>query len=834
MDDDRDIDELLKHGPWLEQLARSLVRDPHAADDVVQSTWLSAIRRPPGSSTRIRAWLRTVLFNQVRQASRSRERRLRHESLAAPRVSDLDQDMSKANDLRAELTEAFNGLEEPYRTVLRLHFFDGLTSAQIASRLRIPAATVRGQVMRGLQRLRAELERRHPGQSIEVIVLPLLLSQGDRIAPQGSSTTTTRVTRRSWLTNPLVPLSAGLLAGAVWLFVRDTDAAAAVEESIVEAELPPPVNPLESSVAPSSEAARAPAQPVIEPAASVEPAPRAPERLVLEVKVRDASGSKRGDAAVLVFDRSSATFEEIGRTDVHGVARVAIDPDDVGAWGGKGSSGRVALRASAPGWAVSDVVLAASSRGDRPVELVLPTRETVIAGRVVDDEGRAIAAADVELGYAQANQLSGLADADPSLPQPVRVVTDENGRFVADRVDGSGGRVRVHVSREGWLPTFVEQAVDGERERDCTIVMTSGGTVRGRVRSSSGDAVPGARVWYEPAEQGGDAAYRLVGYVPRVRGWCTSTVADEQGSFELRAIPPGPRLLWAQDPADPTRLAYETLEVPRGAAVEWDAELDVRQPFEVVVETGPLPREGWIVRLWFQGPAGRCIREGATDANGVVRFLDVCADKIDVSVFAADTGFLSARSRADRSLESSVRVVLDEPAEIAGRLLDAAGGVFQDGILRLVPKEGVAPWTQLSYDATTGVFEHALPAAAYVLIASHAGSNVPVAEFSLAPGMRHDLGALRLPKQGRVRIDGGGVAAPPGLEYRILQSEPALPPAINPRVEVGSWPPPEERAILPGKYALEIGSFLAKEMRVDRRVEIEIAEGELETVRVAR
>ena len=60
---------LLKHAAFLEQLARGLVRDPGLRDDLVQDTWIAAIRSPPREG-RVRGWLATVLRNAARKARR--------------------------------------------------------------------------------------------------------------------------------------------------------------------------------------------------------------------------------------------------------------------------------------------------------------------------------------------------------------------------------------------------------------------------------------------------------------------------------------------------------------------------------------------------------------------------------------------------------------------------------------------------------------------------------------------------------------------------------------------------------------------------------------------
>ncbi|HEU4615371.1 MAG TPA: carboxypeptidase regulatory-like domain-containing protein, partial [Kofleriaceae bacterium] len=51
-------------------------------------------------------------------------------------------------------------LAEPYRSTVLLHFFEGLTSVEIAHRLGIPASTVRGRLKTALEQLRAQLKAR--------------------------------------------------------------------------------------------------------------------------------------------------------------------------------------------------------------------------------------------------------------------------------------------------------------------------------------------------------------------------------------------------------------------------------------------------------------------------------------------------------------------------------------------------------------------------------------------------------------------------------------------------------------------------------------------------
>src|SRR5262245_25181628 len=80
------MEELLEHGDWVWRLARSLVRSDHDADDIVQETWVAALRRPPhpGASHASRsAWLTTVVRHAATRLHRSKDRRDRKELEAA-------------------------------------------------------------------------------------------------------------------------------------------------------------------------------------------------------------------------------------------------------------------------------------------------------------------------------------------------------------------------------------------------------------------------------------------------------------------------------------------------------------------------------------------------------------------------------------------------------------------------------------------------------------------------------------------------------------------------------------------------------------------------------
>src|SRR6187431_601686 len=77
------LDALLAHAGWARTLARHLVRDADAADDLVQRAWVAAIENPPASAIPPRRWLAAVLRNLAREMRRGEARRARREAVVA-------------------------------------------------------------------------------------------------------------------------------------------------------------------------------------------------------------------------------------------------------------------------------------------------------------------------------------------------------------------------------------------------------------------------------------------------------------------------------------------------------------------------------------------------------------------------------------------------------------------------------------------------------------------------------------------------------------------------------------------------------------------------------
>ncbi len=155
-------ESLLQHGPRLRALARRLVRDDHAADDLVQETWVRAVERGPASGGTPWQWLARVLRNLAFQDHRLDARRVERERAVARSESGGDE--RQRFGMHRELVEAIERLEEPYRQAILLRYFDALPPRKISARLGVPVKTVKTRLNRGLALLRAALDREYGGR----------------------------------------------------------------------------------------------------------------------------------------------------------------------------------------------------------------------------------------------------------------------------------------------------------------------------------------------------------------------------------------------------------------------------------------------------------------------------------------------------------------------------------------------------------------------------------------------------------------------------------------------------------------------------------------------
>lgn len=153
-------------------LARRITRDAHAAEDLVQETYLAAYaswrrhRRPD----RVEPWLATICLNLARSDFRRLRRRPPETLQADPGVTihaaaDTAWEALSSID-REAIHEALWGLPEPQRIAVTLMDINGLTASEVARVMKTPRGTVLSRVHRGRKALaalvRKEVEQREP------------------------------------------------------------------------------------------------------------------------------------------------------------------------------------------------------------------------------------------------------------------------------------------------------------------------------------------------------------------------------------------------------------------------------------------------------------------------------------------------------------------------------------------------------------------------------------------------------------------------------------------------------------------------------------------------
>jgi len=215
-------DEILAHTQYLRVLARRLAHDDSEAEDLVQETWIEALKSPLEGIARLRPWLVGVLRNVAREHQRGETRRRTREALAAePESTSADGDgllLERLESFR-ELAREVIELEEPYRGTIVACYFQGLSAQAVAERDGVPAATVRSRHLRALGQLRERLDRRYGSRSRwQALFLPFLEPRVPK-------------PKLSWALPAALGAGLLLVAGGLWWSAAGREDPATLDES---------------------------------------------------------------------------------------------------------------------------------------------------------------------------------------------------------------------------------------------------------------------------------------------------------------------------------------------------------------------------------------------------------------------------------------------------------------------------------------------------------------------------------------------------------------------------------------------------------------------------
>lgn len=651
------------------ELARALLRDPHAADDVVQEACVRALRASAARSDaettlrdheeaqpqrrseddergRARAWFDRIVRNLASNHRRAGARRDEHEQAREPRSPEPSPiERSEELELQRVLVAELLTLEEPLRATIVRRFHHGLTCAEIARQDAAPESTVRARERRGLELLRERLDRRHGGQRSAWALLFLRFTDParrlQRAAPAGG------------LASAAFLAAAGLLVGlGVFVAFRggagDAESnAVAARASTVEA-----AGPSELDATKRSEAARAP-----------------------------LAGDAHADGLALVY-RVLGRFVDDQGAPLAG-AEIAPEEGETGfeprAPDVSGADGRFeALLTSerAPeGWHGPDlpryVRLVARRAGHAPAlcKVVLPPNQPVdigtvalarsggLRGRVVDSARRPVPGVEC---IVTAPDLEPLERARWPRCEPraklalARATTDADGRF--DFASVPAGWVRVFARREGWEPVAsatLEVAQGAQLDVGELATDAQTGWVAGRVVGA--DGAPLARSLVLAVE-------RAEGVQPAL------ATANDDGTFALRVG--GTCDLYAlgtaRAPSEGVRLGV----APGSPNVELATTRSTSAA--LTLRTAAAPVEGWVTAAWELLPGRTIVAWAGKVRDGRIPFprLPIATRFV---VHAERYGTIEVAVPSDLASGATVEAVLAPVPVLQGRVVDVQG-----------------------------------------------------------------------------------------------------------------------------------------------------------------
>jgi RNA polymerase sigma-70 factor (ECF subfamily) len=508
-----DLQALLAHAGRIRSLARSLVADSNRVDDLVQQTWVAALEHPPGPATPLKRWLAAVLRNFARQERRGEQRRAERESSTArPEATKSAHDTVEGIAIQRALFEVVLALDEPYRSAIYRRYYEGLPPREIARRDGVPVKTVKTRLSRGLEKLRAELDRRNGGdrQAWLPALIPLAGWPGLPAAILGAALVNTKIK---------IAVVAVVLAGATTIAWRVIERSESTPMTSI-ATSAPDLQPLETQAAtlaatPTAGERVGASAPSVEkrPASSTgdaaEAHPLARGR-VIDVEGRPVGGVPLAfvpiqEAARRRLGSEATSSSMISRAD--GTFEIPIPKS------------AEALVAASPEFAtVLGVDIWSSIPQEGLTVVVAPAID--IAGVVVDADGQPVPEAEIEVRAERVFLRSIGGASDASFEVPFRTKSGPDGRFELEDAPAvparKGATLDAHApGYQPWSQPSPERPV-----HDLRIVLAHGEhlVLRGEVVDPADKPV--ARAYVECGDK--------------------TTLTDERGRFEFE---PGDNVL---------------------------------------------------------------------------------------------------------------------------------------------------------------------------------------------------------------------------------------------------------------------------------------------------
>lgn len=153
------------HGPELRRHLERMLPGPDAVEDVLQTVWITAHRKPPDAreGPALRAWLYRVATRAALDrlgAERRRRRALEGRALYVapePRPAPDAALRGLGERARRRVREHVAALPPKQRQAVWMRWAEGREYADIAARLGCSEESARGNVYQGMKRLRSEM-----------------------------------------------------------------------------------------------------------------------------------------------------------------------------------------------------------------------------------------------------------------------------------------------------------------------------------------------------------------------------------------------------------------------------------------------------------------------------------------------------------------------------------------------------------------------------------------------------------------------------------------------------------------------------------------------------
>ena len=151
------------------RLALSIVGDPAEANEVMQETFLSALRALPSYQEKksLKAWLYTIALNHSRSHLRKRKiiERLQSTLTSIFRIEIEKQDSPEEamiqNEKEIAIWRSLNQLDDRHRIVVILRYFQELPVSEISEILSVNEGTIHSRLYTARERLRDSLKHLH-------------------------------------------------------------------------------------------------------------------------------------------------------------------------------------------------------------------------------------------------------------------------------------------------------------------------------------------------------------------------------------------------------------------------------------------------------------------------------------------------------------------------------------------------------------------------------------------------------------------------------------------------------------------------------------------------